>query len=164
SSALSPGEIRVIRSGIAGDMLVRFRLRFVDGVQVSKVRVAQAVLSSPVSELRMVGAAPVATVATANSIASTGSAPAVDGTGSGKRTRTGEATWYHAPSHGMTAASPWLPFGTHVTVTNLANGKSVTVVINDRGPFGGRVIDLSEEAFALIARPSQGVIRARLTW
>ena len=64
----------------------------------------------------------------------------------------------------MTAASPWLPFGSNVTVTNLASGKSVTVVINDRGPFGGRIIDLSEEAFARIATPSRGIIRARITW
>jgi rare lipoprotein A (peptidoglycan hydrolase) len=48
-------------------------------------------------------------------------------------------------------------------LTNLLNGKSDTVVINDRGPFG-RLIDLSEEAFATIAGPWQGVIRARVTW
>jgi rare lipoprotein A len=64
----------------------------------------------------------------------------------------------------MNAASPRLPLGTHGTVANLTNAESVTVVINDRGPFGGRLIDLSEEAFATIAGPWQGVIRARLTW
>jgi rare lipoprotein A len=51
-----------------------------------------------------------------------------------------------------------------VTVTNLDNGKSVTVVINDRGPYGGRSIDLSEEAFAQIAPLGQGVAHVRLTW
>jgi len=46
-----------------------------------------------------------------------------------------------------TAASPDLPLGSHATVTNQDNGKSVDVKINDRGPFvGGRVIDLSEAA------------------
>jgi rare lipoprotein A len=64
----------------------------------------------------------------------------------------------------MYAAHPWLPFGTHVTVTDLANGRSVTVVINDRGPFGGRIIDLSPQAFALLAPLPQGVCEVRLTW
>jgi rare lipoprotein A len=57
-----------------------------------------------------------------------------------------------------------LPFGTVVTVTNLANGNRVQVVINDRGPFGGRIIDLSDQAFARIAPLSQGVCQVRLTW
>jgi rare lipoprotein A len=66
----------------------------------------------------------------------------------------------------MYAAHPWLPFGTHVTVTDLSNGRSVTVVINDRGPFGaaGRIIDLSAQAFAVLAPLPQGVCEVRLTW
>jgi rare lipoprotein A len=47
----------------------------------------------------------------------------------------------------LTAAHPWYPFGTLVRVRNLANGKSVVVRINDRGPFKrGRIIDLSARA------------------
>jgi rare lipoprotein A len=47
----------------------------------------------------------------------------------------------------MTAAHKSLPFGSHVRVTNKKNGRSVTVRINDRGPFvRGRVIDLSPAA------------------
>jgi rare lipoprotein A len=47
----------------------------------------------------------------------------------------------------MTAAHRTLPFGTHVTVVNRTNGRSVVVRINDRGPFvRGRVIDLSPAA------------------
>ena len=46
-----------------------------------------------------------------------------------------------------TAAHPTLPLGSRVQVTNLANGRSTVVTINDRGPFAhGRVIDLSREA------------------
>jgi rare lipoprotein A (RlpA)-like double-psi beta-barrel protein/surface rod structure-forming protein G/uncharacterized protein DUF348 len=165
SADLSPGEVRVVRNGVPGDALVSYWLRFVDGVAVSKIRVGQTVLTSPVDEARMVGVAS-ATGTTKSGVSggSTAASPSPSGTGPGRHAQIGQATWYHAPSHGMTAASPSLPFGTHVTVTNLANGKSVTVVINDRGPFGGRLIDLSEEAFARIARPSEGVIRARLTW
>jgi rare lipoprotein A len=56
------------------------------------------------------------------------------------RTATGEA---YNPN-GLTAAHRTLPFGTRVTVTNVRNGQSVTVTINDRGPFvRGRDIDLS---------------------
>ena len=52
----------------------------------------------------------------------------------------------------LTAAHKKLPFGTKVKVTNLANDKSVTVTINDRGPFSaGKDIDLSKKAFMKIA-------------
>ena len=69
--------------------------------------------------------------------------------GTGATTQRGEASWYDPPWSGLTAAHPWLPFGTLVTVTDRATGRSVTVVIDDRGPFApGRIIDLSPEAFA----------------
>ena len=56
----------------------------------------------------------------------------------------------------LTAAHRSLPFGTRVRVTNLRNGRSVVVRINDRGPFhGGRVIDLSQAAAAEL-----GIVRA----
>ncbi len=69
----------------------------------------------------------------------------------------GGASWYALTSKtasgermnpaAMTAAHRSLPFGTKVKVTNQRNGKSVTVRINDRGPFiRGRVIDLSKAA------------------
>lgn len=49
--------------------------------------------------------------------------------------------------HRLTAAHPTLPLGTRATVTNLANGRSVTVTVTDRGPYvRGRIIDLSERA------------------
>src|SRR5476651_1543993 len=61
----------------------------------------------------------------------------------GGRTSSGEV----AGRTGLTAAHRTLPFGTHVLVTNVANGKTVIVRINDRGPFGrGRIIDVSRAA------------------
>ena len=55
--------------------------------------------------------------------------------------------------------------GTHVTVTDLATGRSVTVVIDDRGPFApGRVIDLSPEAFAALSPLGRGVLHVALSW
>lgn len=59
---------------------------------------------------------------------------------------------------GLTAAHRWLPFGSMVTVTNKRNGQSVTVRINDRGPFiAGRKIDLSRGAARQIGMLNAGV-------
>ena len=63
----------------------------------------------------------------------------------------------------LTAAHRTLPFGTRVLVTNVQNEKSVTVRINDRGPFvEGRVIDLSRAAFSRIGNLSAGIIEVRI--
>ena len=84
--------------------------------------------------------------------------------GTGATSQRGEASWYDPPWGGFTAAHPWLPFGTRVTVTDLATGRSVTVVIDDRGPFGsGRVIDLSPEAFAQLEPLGRGVLTSSST-
>jgi rare lipoprotein A len=73
----------------------------------------------------------------------------------GRQTASGERFDQKA----MTAAHRTLPFGTKVKVTNVRNGKSVLVRINDRGPFvKGRIIDLSRSAFASIGSPASGVI------
>jgi rare lipoprotein A len=62
----------------------------------------------------------------------------------------------------LTAAHKTLPFGTRVRVTNVATGKSVTVRINDRGPYiEGRCLDLSTAAFEKIANLSSGVAKVR---
>ena len=59
---------------------------------------------------------------------------------------------------GLTAAHPWLPMGSYVRVTNQNNGRSVTIRINDRGPYaGGRVIDLAEGAAQRLGFISNGV-------
>ena len=62
-----------------------------------------------------------------------------------------------------TAAHRTLPFGSQVRVTNVRNGKSVVVRINDRGPFvRGRVIDLSRSAFKSIGNTSVGLLNVRI--
>lgn len=72
----------------------------------------------------------------------------------GGRTASGESF----NSNGLTAAHRSLPFGTKVKVTNLNNGRSVVVRINDRGPHsGGRLIDLSAGAARLIGVVRSGV-------
>jgi len=75
---------------------------------------------------------------------------------------TGLASWY-AYTGTMAAANPWLPMGSYVKVTNLDNGKSVIVKINDRGPFGeNRIIDLDKVAFAKIASIGQGIANIKM--
>lgn len=83
----------------------------------------------------------------------------------------GWASWYGGELHGnytasgeifnsydLTAAHPYLPFGTMVRVINADNGQSVVVRINDRGPFtGDRIIDLSAAAADVIGITSSGV-------
>lgn len=82
----------------------------------------------------------------------------------------GGASWYALNSRtangermnpsAYTAAHRSLPFGTRVTVKNMRNGRSVTVRINDRGPFvRGRIIDLSKAAARRIGMISSGVGR-----
>jgi rare lipoprotein A len=90
---------------------------------------------------------------------------------------TGLASWYGRPYHGrqtasgeiynmnqLTAAHRTLPFGTRVTVTNLENGKSVDLTINDRGPFiKGRVIDVSRQGARILGFERRGIVRVRVT-
>jgi len=73
------------------------------------------------------------------------------------RAETGPASYY-GDNSSYTAAHPSLPFGTRVRVTNMNNGQSVVVQINDRGPFvGGRVIDLSLGAARALGMINSGV-------
>lgn len=90
--------------------------------------------------------------------------------------QTGKASWYGGKFHGgptasgetynkrsMTAAHRSLPFGTRVRVTNLRNGRSVVVRINNRGPYSkGRVIDLSEAAAEKLDMIEAGVVPVKL--
>ena len=77
----------------------------------------------------------------------------------GRRTANGERFDMHA----MTAAHRTLPFGTLVKVTNLSNGKSTVVRVNDRGPYvGNRVIDLSVAAAKEIGSTGSGTARVNL--
>ena len=88
----------------------------------------------------------------------------------------GQASWYGPGFYGnrtasgeilrqgtLTAAHRTLPFGTRVRVTNLWNGRSAVVRINDRGPFhGARVIDLAHGAASELGVASSGVAEVRL--
>lgn len=88
----------------------------------------------------------------------------------------GMASFYHNKFNGrltangerfhnskMSAAHKTLPFGTRVRVTNLSNGKSLIVRINDRGPYvKHRIIDLSRTAFKRIESEGKGLARVKV--
>jgi rare lipoprotein A len=92
--------------------------------------------------------------------------PAQDGMASyygaaftGRRTASGE----RFDPRALTAAHRELPFGTRLRVTNLENGRSITVRVNDRGPFAsGRIVDLSWEAARALDMLRSGVAHVRL--
>src|SRR5947209_7705665 len=74
-------------------------------------------------------------------------------TASGERFNPGE----------LTAAHRTLPFGTRLRVTNVATGQSVTVRVNDRGPFiPGRVVDVSRSAAEAIGMVDRGIAKVKL--
>lgn len=79
----------------------------------------------------------------------------------GKRTANGET---FRQRH-LTAAHRTLPFGTRVKVINTANGRSVKVRINDRGPFvNGRIIDLSKKAASRLGMINTGVATVEIKY
>ncbi|EEY34606.1 septal ring lytic transglycosylase RlpA family protein [Pseudoleptotrichia goodfellowii] len=89
----------------------------------------------------------------------TGTASFYGGKWHGRKTANGEIF----DTYKLTAAHKTLPFGTRVRVTNLSNGKSVVVRINNRGPYSkGRIIDLSQAAFSKIENMSKGVTKVKL--
>jgi len=76
----------------------------------------------------------------------------------------GQATWYAAAPPGR-CASPTLPFGTVLTVTNVVTGATATCTVDDREQAGyPRVVDMSPSGFAQLAEPSQGVVDVTISW
>jgi resuscitation-promoting factor RpfB len=138
SDELVKGERRVERAGQPGVEELVYRVKTENGKPVARTLVSRRVVEEPVSQIEVVGTRE-------------------------PNVQSGIASWYERS--GMTAAHRTLPFGTRVTVTNVATGKSVVVVIDDRGPYiDGRIIDLSDDAFAQLAPLSAGTFNARISW
>lgn len=126
---------KVAQKGEPGILTTRYKVSRHNDKVVAKEKIEETVTKEPINEKTVVGTK--VTVVKKHS---------------------GGASWY-AHTGTLAAANPWLPFGSYVRVTNTANGKSVIVKINDRGPFGaGRIIDLDKVAFAKIADLGTGVI------
>ncbi|WP_375621261.1 MULTISPECIES: septal ring lytic transglycosylase RlpA family protein [unclassified Bartonella] len=92
--------------------------------------------------------------------------------------RVGEASWYGSDFHGrltangeiydmnlLTAAHPTMPLPSYARVTNLKNGSSIVVRVNDRGPFmKDRIIDLSKQAAAILGYVDRGVADVKVEY
>jgi surface rod structure-forming protein G/rare lipoprotein A (RlpA)-like double-psi beta-barrel protein len=144
SKDMQIGETTVVTAGEPGTVIRTYLVTYQNGRQVARVVVSEDVVIAPVDQV----------VVTGNTVSEHGS-------------QTGQASWYDFCNvDGNYAAHLTLPFGTVVTVRNLDNDQTVTVVINDRGPYGvpGRIIDLCDSAFAQIAPLSQGVADVEISW
>lgn len=129
----------VKQKGEQGIKRTLYRVSYHDGQEVRRRVIGTEVVKEPVEE-----------IITQGTYVKTG------------KSHRGAASWY-AWTGTMAAANPWLPKGSYVRVTNLDNGKSVIVVINDRGPFvPGRIIDLDKVAFQKIASLGAGVINVKM--
>ena len=138
------GSARVVTEGTTGQAVRSVEVTYRNGRPVDRTTLSYVLMTSPLPRVEVRGALYAAPLAS--------------------HAQYGQASWYDCS--GMYAAHLSLPFGTVVTVTNLDTGKAVTVVINDRGPFGiaDRIIDLCSTAFAQIAPLAQGVARVKISW
>lgn len=134
-AALSWRQNNVTQPGETGMERLTYQVSLYDGREVKRALLRRETIKEPVAE-----------ITTRGTYVKTG------------KSYQGAASWY-AYTGTLSAANPWLPIGSYVRVTNVANGKSVIVRINDRGPFApGRIIDLDKAAFIQIASLGQGVI------
>jgi Lytic transglycolase/G5-linked-Ubiquitin-like domain/G5 domain len=153
TASMTPGTpVKVLQRGRDGRGIGTFLVTTVNGEIESRRLIGRWVERPPVTEERL-------------SPPESMYGGTTDVPGAVGNTQTGDATWYDPPWSGLTAAHPTLPFGTLVTVTDEETGRSVTVVIDDRGPFGsGRIIDLSPEAFAALQPLGAGVLDVTISW
>lgn len=129
----------VTQKGENGLKRTTYKVSYHNGKEVNRKILSTEVVKEPVAE-----------VVTQGTFVKTG------------KSHRGAASWY-AWTGTLAAANPWLPKGSYVKVTNMDNGKSVIVVINDRGPFvPGRIIDLDKVAFEKIASIGAGVINVKM--
>jgi uncharacterized protein YabE (DUF348 family) len=130
---------KISQAGVAGVMEVNYKVVYYDGKEISRKVLGQNKVSDPVNQ-----------IVTQGTLVKVG------------KTYNGAGSWYSYTGK-LAAANPWLPMGSYARVTNTANGKSVIVVINDRGPFGnGRIIDLDKVAFEQIADLGAGVANVKV--
>ena len=176
-SSLPKGEIKVITKGVNGINEETWTVVFKDGKKVSEKKVSSKVVNAPVTQVVKFGTKTASSSspstrsssASHRSTASQSSDPVTSGTtclastyGEGDGTAGGPtASGETFDPSAFTAASKTLPLGSTIRVTNVSNGRTVTVRINDRGPYvGGRCLDLSTAAMNAIA-PGQGLVTVR---
>lgn len=136
-SNLERGKTKVVSVGQKGQKVRVYKVRRENGKEVSRTLIEEKIKSLPQDQVVVYGTK-------------------VDVLGKGY------ATWY-TKRLSMVAACNFLPKGTRIRVVNLANGKSVVVTVIGGGiQSSGIVVDLSYDAFSVLADPNQGVISVRL--
>ena len=163
-SRLLTGRQNVLQEGQEGIKELRFRVVYAGGKELLRKLINETVLQQPVPLIVAVGTK--AKVSSPPRVVMASRGNGIEGLASwygsefhGRRTSSGEV--YNQNEY--TAAHCYLPFGTIVQVTYLRTGKSVTVRINDRGPYSAsRVIDLSSAAAEAIGLKSHGVGQVRV--
>ena len=156
-STLLTGQSKVIQEGINGIEEITYTQTLQDGKVASEVIASRKTITAPVNKVIVVGTKKPVAVKKTSTSSSSAKAPTPSASATGK------ASFYsHTPG---TCAHKTLPMGTTVTVTNLANGKSTTCKVADRGPFvEGRIIDLDKGVFSSIASTSTGVINVSISY
>lgn len=184
TSSLPKGEQKVTTEGVNGEAVETYRQVFHDGTLVTTELVSSDVTKMPVTEVTEVGTGSTSEPSSSSSGNSSSSSSSSRSNSASSRSssrsetpvtngQTCKASYYDTGSRtangesfnpdGITAAHRTLPFGTMVKVTNVANGRTVTVRINDRGPFiGDRCLDLSRGAMREVGGISSGVITLRM--
>ncbi len=171
-ATLTKGTTKVKTAGVNGVSTETWTQTLNDGQVVSEEKTSSVVTKAAVNQVTLNGTkVPVTTPATTTTTTSSS-----NGTGPTSGAATGNscgASYYWQGqmtangevfnTYAYTAAHKTLPFNTMVKVTNAANGKSVIVRINDRGPYiSGRCLDLSTAAMQAIGGISAGVVQ--VTW
>ncbi|WP_158600642.1 septal ring lytic transglycosylase RlpA family protein [Tessaracoccus antarcticus] len=170
SETMAKGEKKITTKGAVGMSRETYTDVYHDGRLVSSTLAKSVISRQPVHEVTTLGTkepAPKVEVADpgVKKTAPTGSNNLTPASGS---TCMASYYWEAQPTangeqfntNAMTAAHKSLPFNTMVKVTNLANGKSAVVRINDRGPYiSGRCLDLSTAAMQQIGGTSSGVVK-----
>ncbi len=135
------GYKKITKVGILGEQETIYNVTFHNKKEFKRELKSQQITKKPVNQIVTIGTKKVYKLG---------------------KSHNGQASWYTYKGCDC-AANQWLPIGSKVKVTNKANGKSVVVKINDRGPFAdNRIIDLDKKAFQKIASLKSGVINIKM--
>lgn len=134
------GEQKIISSGVEGLKEVEYSVVYENDIEVSRTVSLETILEKAENKKVSIGTKELKPVVTSN--------------GAGE-TRNGKATYYSGPTN---AASHIYPKGSVIKVTNISNGKSITVTIDDYGGYGNRLVDLRKDHFQQIGNLSTGVL------
>ena len=174
--SMAKGATEIATKGVKGTNEETWTVVYKDSKKVSEKKVSTKVVKAPVTQVAKVGtktaeSSSASSRSNSRSRSNSGSAsnPVTSGStcvastyGEGDGTAGGPtASGETFDPSALTAASRTLPLGSTIRVTNVNNGRTVTVRINDRGPYvGGRCLDLSTAAMNAIA-PGQGLVTVR---